>query len=67
MSRNTKVFILISTLTLPRRARSIVFQLFQGKVSASVEASSQAVDLCQRDEDHTPDTEAVGQVGRPSR
>ena len=39
-----------------------VSQLFQGKVSAAVITGNRAVDLSQRDEDNTPDTEVVGQV-----
>ena len=39
-----------------------VSQLFQGKVSAAVDTGNRAVDLSQRDEDNTPDTEIVGQV-----
>lgn len=38
-------------------------QLFQGKTSEAVEACSRAVDHCERDEDHTPDTDALGKVG----
>lgn len=46
----------------PPRARTVLLQLFQGKISDAVEACSRAVDLCQQDDDNTPDTEALGQV-----
>ncbi|CAM9243530.1 unnamed protein product [Ascophyllum nodosum] len=39
-------------------------QLFQGKVSAAVGSCSAAVDLLQKDNDHTPDTEALGRALR---
>eukprot|EP00752_Nemacystus_decipiens_P017555 g15732.t1 len=39
-------------------------QLFQGKISSAVETCSKAVDLCQQDEDNTPDTDALGQALR---
>eukprot|EP00903_Cladosiphon_okamuranus_P019609 g18034.t1 len=39
-------------------------QLFQGKVSLAVDTCSQAVDLCQQDENNTPDTDALGQALR---
>lgn len=37
-------------------------QLFQGKVSSAADSCSTAVDMLQTDEDHTPDTEALGKV-----
>ncbi|CAB1098815.1 unnamed protein product [Ectocarpus sp. CCAP 1310/34] len=39
-------------------------QLFQGKIPVAVETASRAVDLCQQDEDNTPDTDALGQALR---
>ncbi|CAM9881570.1 unnamed protein product, partial [Hapterophycus canaliculatus] len=39
-------------------------QLFQGKVSLAVDSCDRAVDLCQQDEDNTPDTDALGQALR---
>lgn len=41
----------------------VLAQLFQGKASEAVDTCTQAVDLCERHDDHTPDTEALGQVG----
>lgn len=39
-------------------------QLFQGKVLEAVESCSRAVELCEQDEDSTPDTDALGQALR---
>ncbi|CAM9202675.1 unnamed protein product, partial [Choristocarpus tenellus] len=39
-------------------------QLFQGRLSQAVEASSQAVALCEKHDDYTPDTDALGQALR---
>ncbi|CAM9705322.1 unnamed protein product [Scytosiphon promiscuus] len=39
-------------------------QLFQGKVSLAVDSCDRAVDLCQQDEDSTPDTDALGKALR---
>lgn len=47
----------------PPAPRLSTSQLFQGKVSLAVDTCSRAVDLCQEDEDNTPDTDAMGQVG----
>lgn len=46
----------------PPCATTAAPQLFQGKIAVAVETSSRAVDLCQQDEDNTPDTDALGQV-----
>lgn len=48
----------------PPLPTAVLLQLFQGKISDAVEACSRAVDLCQQDDDNTPDTEALGQVGQ---
>lgn len=37
-------------------------QLFQGKIVEAVTSCSRAVELCERDENNTPDTDALGQV-----
>eukprot|EP00904_Undaria_pinnatifida_P011212 jgi/Undpi1/7220/HiC_scaffold_22.g09693.m1 len=53
-----------SSLGLPDLLLLSKAQLFQGKVSAAVITGNRAVDLSQRDEDNTPDTEVVGQALR---
>ncbi|CAM9243330.1 unnamed protein product [Discosporangium mesarthrocarpum] len=51
----------VSSLLLLSKA-----QVFQGKMEEAVASSSAAVDLCEKDDDHTPDTEALGQALRQS-
>lgn len=40
----------------------LLSQLFQGKIVEAVTSCSRAVELCERDENNTPDTDALGQV-----